>query len=484
MPITALIVLLTGYGLPLNPNLAPQSSNTSAISQRKPVQVWEKTVAPGINLREVYDPNLPRLVFGLRLSHRSKESAAEAVLAGGTVFEDTPSKGRTTVTKMVADNKAIGGVNGDFFPFTGDPLNIAVHNGTLLSLPYFNAAVPSAYRSAVAWGPGYIQLGYARTSIKLIPTSGSSATSPTLVADGLNEEPSAAALVLDTENCGLAMAKKPNSFAVLTVSGPLKPNGEIKATVTNAGQNLTKQPVGPGTAVLIGTGPSASEVAGLAVGTELTIKTTTTGFDFNKATEAIGGGPQLVHGGKVAVNAEIERFTGTFETNRHPRTAIGVTSNGDTWLVVIDGRTKESVGATLKETAEIMVNFGCKEAMNLDGGGSSALNLFGLTLNHPSDGLEREVADGVLFAGPAPRQTDESLKIAVPNQILEKHTYPIAVTDGDGHKIPNSEVVWAFDGSVWVDQGATLHARFNGSGNVYAFCHGHRLQLKVTVGTY
>jgi hypothetical protein len=58
---------------------------------------------------------------------------------------------------------------------------------------------------------------------------------------------------------------------------------------------------------------------------------------------------------------------------RHPRTAAGVTAGGRTLiLVVIDGRQPaHSIGVTLPELADIMIELGAVDALNLDGGGSS-----------------------------------------------------------------------------------------------------------------
>ena len=60
---------------------------------------------------------------------------------------------------------------------------------------------------------------------------------------------------------------------------------------------------------------------------------------------------------------------------RHPRTIIGIKENKDVVLVVVDGRRPEqgSYGVNGLEMAAIMKNFGCVNAYNFDGGGSSAL---------------------------------------------------------------------------------------------------------------
>ena len=66
-----------------------------------------------------------------------------------------------------------------------------------------------------------------------------------------------------------------------------------------------------------------------------------------------------------------------FARGPHPRTAVGIRDSGKTLvLVVIDGRKKgDAVGMSLTETADIMLKYGCTDAVNLDGGGSSMLGI-------------------------------------------------------------------------------------------------------------
>lgn len=79
-------------------------------------------------------------------------------------------------------------------------------------------------------------------------------------------------------------------------------------------------------------------------------------------------------------------WTKSFQLKRHPRSVIGTTSDGWVYMIVIDGRFPEAAGATMEETAQIALMFGLKDAINLDGGGSSTLWTASLgVLNHPSD---------------------------------------------------------------------------------------------------
>jgi len=82
----------------------------------------------------------------------------------------------------------------------------------------------------------------------------------------------------------------------------------------------------------------------------------------------------------------------------HPRTAVGFTANKIVYFLVADGRNPSySNGLTLTEVAEMMKALEVKEAINLDGGGSSTfvVNKTQITVrNQPSDGSPRKVANG------------------------------------------------------------------------------------------
>lgn len=107
---------------------------------------------------------------------------------------------------------------------------------------------------------------------------------------------------------------------------------------------------------------------------------------------AVSGWPMLVSGCKV-----IETLPGSDHFTRapHPRTAVGLSSDGRTaYFVVTDGRREGIPGLTLPELAKFMhEELGACEAMNLDGGGSSAMWVRDAIVNVPSDGKERVVGN-------------------------------------------------------------------------------------------
>ena len=89
--------------------------------------------------------------------------------------------------------------------------------------------------------------------------------------------------------------------------------------------------------------------------------------------EAVGGRP-VVASDSVVV-PQVDSGAASFSTSRHPRTAAGIASGGRRLLLVtVDGRQKPySDGMTLRELANLMLALGARDAINLDGGGSTAM---------------------------------------------------------------------------------------------------------------
>ena len=102
-------------------------------------------------------------------------------------------------------------------------------------------------------------------------------------------------------------------------------------------------------------------------------------------TEMLGGYPALLSGGRWVGDLQ-QTDRPAFATQRHPRTGVGLDPwRNRVWLVVVDGRQGLSEGMTLPEFAELFRALGVRDALNLDGGGSSVMVIRGETANRPSD---------------------------------------------------------------------------------------------------
>ena len=111
---------------------------------------------------------------------------------------------------------------------------------------------------------------------------------------------------------------------------------------------------------------------------------------------AMHAGPILMEDSRLHVTSEEEVFFNTPVDGVQPRSAIGYNDNGDVIMMVVDGRQVDSRGVYLKELALLMSQFKCVEALNLDGGGSSALYVEGNLVNRPIGlNTQREVMSSI-----------------------------------------------------------------------------------------
>jgi len=111
---------------------------------------------------------------------------------------------------------------------------------------------------------------------------------------------------------------------------------------------------------------------------------------------ALHAGPVLIDNKKIKVTVEEEVFFNTPVAGVQPRSAIGYTPDNKIIMMVVDGRQKISRGVYLEELAILMDQFNCLEALNLDGGGSSAIVADDRLINRPAGrSSQREIMSAI-----------------------------------------------------------------------------------------
>ena len=100
--------------------------------------------------------------------------------------------------------------------------------------------------------------------------------------------------------------------------------------------------------------------------------------------DAVEFGPFLVVNGKTSF------IKGNGGYGIHPRTAIGQRKDGIVLFLVVDGRRVDSIGAGVRDLADIMIKYGAYNAANLDGGNSSVLVINNKIMNRPINWFDQE----------------------------------------------------------------------------------------------
>jgi exopolysaccharide biosynthesis protein len=343
-----------------------------------------KEVSPGVQYAHLSKTQGPQSIHVVKFDYHRPDLKLVSTLGRRTIF------GLASVRKEIAalppaTGQPIAGINGDFFimnkgPYQGDPRGLQIIEGQLVSSPG---------KDACFWmePDGRPRMSIVRSECSVLWLNGKE------TPIRINEQRRSDGVALLTPMLGPSTRTTNGVELVLEPQGqgpwlPLQANQTYLARVREV-RPSGNAPIGPSNMVL-SLGPKlASQILPVESGTRLKI---VTGFTPNltRVPTAIGGGPVLVAQGR-----SLQQRSGK---TRNPRTAIGW-NDRDFYFVVVDGRKKDlSIGVSFAELADLMIELGCKEALNLDGGGSTTLWLNGNVANHPSEkGVERNVANALVL---------------------------------------------------------------------------------------
>ena len=354
--------------LPVLPKVSMLSSpNRLVIDLLKNYQSRsEYVIAPGLIYREFLAGRSAGPVRAHLLEVDFKAGyALRPVLSNDSVA------GIEALSEMAARSQAVAMINGPYYMRSGEILGLLKIDQTLVSTP-----------------------DTPRTSFGVLPDGKIIFDSPAFT--GHVELPDKTKIPIDGVNRGrgeseLILYNTYYAYWTLTVGGGrefLVRDGRI-VDIRNDNSVISE-----GTVVLSASGRQAWLMADLKIGDSLKI-VQTLGPVWDKVTQAVGAGPCLVKNGEIYMTTLGEEFGSDVAGGRAPRTALGITKDGKALLVVVDGRSRSSVGYTLLELARFMLEQGAVEAMNLDGGGSSQMIIGSQIVNTPSDGRERRLGAGI-----------------------------------------------------------------------------------------
>lgn len=298
--------------------------------------------------------------------------------------------GLETVSSLATRHGALAAVNSGYFRTTGtyrgDSVGVEVLNGNLLSEPYnVRAAAGLIERN----GRQELIFGHLKFEGALITGLRMKHT-----IDGLNRPRSDNEFIIFTPEFHRTTLTDPNGLELIVSGGRVVERRDLKGSSTI-----------PSNGFVISASGSARlwALRNLRTGARVQLDLKLSPVETNQATawkranSIIGGGPQLIRNGRVEITNAAEAILPSFVTDRHPRTAIASLKSGQILLVTVDGRQTESIGMSLNMLADLLVELGAVEAINLDGGGSTAMVIKDNLINKPSDPTgERLVSDAIL----------------------------------------------------------------------------------------
>ncbi len=470
-------------------------------------QISMRLLAPGITYRqEIYFAPAPRIVNALTVNLDTQGVTVRCGQAHGKIALEGPLLGREAVGTIANQARALAAVNADYFPFTGGPVGLAIQDGEL----YRDALGFRACLEISASGPKIDRV----RSIGIVGTE----TGPSLQINGLNRMPGADETILVTPMFSSSVVLK-NAALIISLKSvdlPLQVSRTTRGTV----DTVTPLEVGsrlpncmPGHALFVATGTAVAQWNGICepgerlhirfdlyaasiadkpnrLNADGTALSTSMGEAVWKdAEQAVSGGPWLLRNGEIAIDAEQEKFPkASFVEARHARTAVGIQPDGRLLFVTVDGKQAISGGVTLLELAGIMKHLGAKDAMNLDGGGSTTMTVHGSIVNGPSDGHVRPVANALLIFG-APKLMADSgnlsivadSPIGVPLRIGQIVRFKMARSDGKS--LAARQIVWGTkNGAGFISQEGIFTATHAGNDTINAWVGSNACKVLVTVG--
>ena len=178
-----------------------------------------------------------------------------------------------------------------------------------------------------------------------------------------------------------------NSHVILRVAGHT-----VKQIIkTKANETVPVVPVGITLSIPAAVYATGVFEEGMPLDIQL-LEPKTNPYNWDEISYAIEAGPMLIDGGKQILNMEDEGWKTAnsiktqaarldFTDMRGPKIAVGITKAGKLMVLMVNGRIRESVGATHFDMVDILLKYGMDKAMGFDPGGSSTLIVDGNIMN-------------------------------------------------------------------------------------------------------
>ncbi|MFN7927338.1 MAG: phosphodiester glycosidase family protein [Blastocatellia bacterium] len=346
-------------------------------------QRFTETLAPGIEHSEIKRGDFNSETGDRWQIHLLTIAPGRATIKLGRAMDEIV--GSETTSSLAARHGALAAINAGFFrvggTYRGEPDGVFVMSGKVMS-----EEINRGQAWALTNAGGRVQIAFARVEIKAeVQLNGKE----TIRLNGFNRPREKDELIAYTPEFHRTTLTTPEGREVIVR------RGRVVEIVDGKGS----QAIPTDGFVLSATGAAKAVLPKLRRGMRVTIRQQMLATPVLPFTPEfiVGGGPALL------VNKHVQTDTEGFNPKsfyhfRHPRTAIGMRADGTLVLVTVDGRQpKKSVGVTIPELIQLMQEFGCVQAINLDGGGSTTMVIRGKVVNSVSDATgERAVSDALL----------------------------------------------------------------------------------------
>lgn len=329
----------------------------------------------------------------------------------------------TNQAKMMhtSERRVVGAVNGSFFDLTlKDPMYLISANNQLVNVGLTTFDAEHYVNQPAAFGidkNGKALIDSYNLSLEV------SHYGMTNSITSMNKTRSANELILYTPDFKDGYTNT-NPYGIEVVLTNASKNSfsfgdVVTATVasTRAMGDTTNQQIPPDGFVLSAHGDKKAILEAMQIGEEVQISVNID-EQWKDSQFMLASGPMLVNNGVNVLNMSTSNPRAK---ERAPRTAIATDkTQTKVYMITVDGRIPGySQGMTLHEFAKYLTDLGVYKALNLDGGGSTAMavrkhgNEMVSLMNRPSDGRERAVSTTLQVVNTSPLGAPKYVNISL-----------------------------------------------------------------------
>lgn len=376
---------------------------------------------------------------------------------------------RTTLSNMVNQEQGVvAAVNGDFFSMSTPAFSIGpiVKDGKQLSSPHYEL---NKYASLLVDSTGNALLAYLYSNVQVENNS-----------RGINVDISAinkpskdyGNIVIYTKEYTPNSPGANNTYFDLT---EIVVENDIVREVRYGQPSVAIPENGY---VILAAGANSFVLQGAFTPGEKVKLKTDINLNYNNIKTAIGGGTMLLKNG-------VETSITQSVSGKSQRTALGITADKKMLIVTVDGRKSPFIGMDEKDMQAYMKALGAKDAMMLDGGGSTQLMADGKIQNTMAS-AERSLVNGLTIKNTAPKGSISQIEISVLNEtIFQGDKVELAIRAFDASKNPIDITTPSFqvsgEGISGSFDGRYFTPTSSGNGNIVASYGGVTGKIPVEV---
>lgn len=373
---------------------------------------------------------------------------------------------RQTLTEMLASEpSAVVSINGDFFSMStpSNAMGVMIDEGKLISSPYYESGKMA---SMIVDGQNRVLFDYLTSGVTLYNES----TGVRYTGLSVNKTSSSyqypVMLTREFRQASIGSTESLQLTEMVVSGGTVREirKGQAQTAIPQDGYVIA-------VAGLKAVELESAFASGDAVRVSSSVQET-----YQDAVTALGGGTLLLKNGAIApITHQI--------SGKSQRTAVGLTADNKLVFMVVDGRTGSYIGMDEAEAARFLQSVGVRDAMILDGGGSTEMVING-TITNTMAAAERKLLNGLSIKNSNPRGALARIEAVLETQsIVQGDTVKLIAQgfDSGGNSVPLGTIHVTASGVGVTYKDGAITATSGGTGTLNISSGGVSARIPITV---